>query len=56
MAITLAPVPKPEPTLSPETQRRLIAVAINEASWPGPTPKASLLARIFRAVFRKSDR
>lgn len=56
MAITIEPAPKPAPVFSTETQRRLIAVAIKEAGSKLPSRKPSLLARLFRAVFHRSDR
>ncbi len=56
MAITIEPAPKPLPVLSSETRRRLIAVAISQAGSDLPSQKQSFLARLFRAVFHRSDR
>ena len=52
MAITIEPAPPRKPALSPETQRRLIANAINQAGAFLPAEKPSLFARLIRALFR----
>jgi hypothetical protein len=52
MAITLSPAPPRKPALSPDTKRRLIAVAINQAGSHLPAEKPSLFARLIRALFR----